>query len=97
MDGDRIGIRAVSMLPRVKVVEGFYTKHKIRMPFYKEPCISCDKTDGMASVVKLEEKRSDVTFPPSASYPRRFRLGRTAISFVVPRRGSRDAPEPPMG
>ena len=53
-------IRAVSMLPRVKVIEGFYTKHKIRMPFYKEPCISCDKTDGMASVVKLEEKRSDV-------------------------------------
>ena len=32
-------IRAVSMLPRVKVIEGFYTKHKIRMPFYKEPCI----------------------------------------------------------
>ena len=53
-------IRAVSMLPLVKVIEGFYTKHKIRMPFYKEPCISCDKTDGMASVVKLEEKRSDV-------------------------------------
>ena len=31
-----------------------------KMPFFKEPCISCDKTDGMASVVKLEEKRSDV-------------------------------------
>jgi len=53
-------MRAIGLLPRVKIIEGFYTKHKIRMPFYKEPCVSCDKSDGMASVVKLEEKRSDV-------------------------------------
>ena len=53
-------LRAVQLLPRVKIIEGFYTKHKIRMPFYKEPCLSCDKSDGMAAVVKLEEKRSDV-------------------------------------
>jgi len=53
-------LQALASLPRVKVIEGFYTKHKIRMPFYKEPCVSCGKVDGMASVVKLEEKRSDV-------------------------------------
>ena len=53
-------IEALSALPRVKVIEGFYTKHKVKMPFYKEPCISCPESDGMASVVKLEEKRSDV-------------------------------------
>ena len=51
---------ALSILPRVKVINGFYSKHNVKMPFHKEPCVSCDKTDGMASVVKLEEKRSDV-------------------------------------
>ena len=53
-------LEVLSTLPRVQIIEGFYTKHKIKMPFYKEPCISCDKADGMASVVRLEEKRSDV-------------------------------------
>ena len=53
-------IEALSALPRVKVIEGFYAKHKVKMPFYKEPCISCPESNGMASVVKLEEKRSDV-------------------------------------
>ena len=53
-------LQALSTLPKVEIIEGFYTKHKVKMPFFKEPCISCDKTDGMASVVKLEEKRSDV-------------------------------------
>ena len=53
-------LEALSTLPRVQIIEGFYTKHKVKTPFFKEPCISCDKTDGMASVVKLEEKRSDV-------------------------------------
>ena len=53
-------LEALSAMPRIQIIEGFYTKHKIRMPFYKEPCISCDKTGGMAAVVRLEEKRSDV-------------------------------------
>ena len=53
-------LEAFSSLSRVRIVEGFYTKHKVRMPFYKEPCLSCPNGNGMASVVKLEEKRSDV-------------------------------------
>ena len=56
----RFYLEALASLPRVKIIPGFYTKHKVRMPFYREPCLSCDKTDGMASVMKLEEKRSDV-------------------------------------
>ncbi len=50
-------LEALSSLSRVRIVEGFYTKHKVRMPFYKEPCLSCPSANGMASVVKLEEKR----------------------------------------
>ncbi len=53
-------LEALSASPRVKIIEGFYAKHKVRMPFYKEPCLSCPETKGMASVIKLEEKRSDV-------------------------------------
>ena len=53
--------QALSTLPRVRLIEGFYQKSKRLMPFYKEPCKSCDKTPNhLAPVVKLEEKRSDV-------------------------------------
>ena len=41
----------------------------------------------------MHQLRQDI-YPQGASYPRRFRLGRTAISFVVPRRGSRMPPHP---
>ena len=53
--------QALSTLPRIRLIEGFYQRSKRLMPFYKEPCKSCDKTpDHLAPVVKLEEKRSDV-------------------------------------
>lgn len=53
--------QALSTLPNVKIIEGFYQKSKRLMPFYKEPCKSCPQVPNhLASVVKLEEKRSDV-------------------------------------
>jgi len=53
--------QALSTLPKLKLIEGFYQKSKRLMPFYKEPCKSCSQIPNhLAPVVKLEEKRSDV-------------------------------------
>lgn len=52
---------ALSTLPKIKLIEGFYQKSKRLMPFYREPCKSCSLVPNhLAPVVKLEEKRSDV-------------------------------------
>lgn len=53
--------QALSTLPRLELIEGFYQRSKRLMPFYKDPCKSCPQIPShLASVVKLEEKRSDV-------------------------------------
>lgn len=53
--------QALQTLPNLKIIEGFYQRSKRLMPFYKEPCKSCARVPNhLASVVKLEEKRSDV-------------------------------------
>ena len=50
------------------MIEGFYTKHKIRMPFYKEPCISCDSGDsdlaGPVAAIRYQVKRPVAVFNP---------------------------------
>lgn len=53
--------QALTTLPKVEIIEGFYQKSKRLMPFYKEPCKSCPQVPNhLAPVVKMEEKRSDV-------------------------------------
>ena len=75
-------LEALFALPRVKIIEGFYTKHKVKMPFYKEPCVFCDKVDGMASVVKLEEKRSDVNIATEMLLDATLESGIDAFTLV---------------
>ena len=56
------------------------------------------KSHPLCEVVRTRRERTFLVICPlSASYPRRFRLGHTATSFAVQRRGSRDTPEPLMG
>lgn len=53
-------LEALSTIPLIRIVEGYYNRFRVKMPFAKDPCKSCDKTDGYAIVWKNEEKRSDV-------------------------------------
>jgi len=43
----------------IRIIEGSYKRFRVKLPFAKEPCMSCDKTK-YATVWKTEEKRSDV-------------------------------------
>jgi len=52
-------LEAVTTNPLIKVIEGSYKRFRVKMPFAKEPCISCEKTK-YATVWKTEEKKSDV-------------------------------------
>lgn len=52
-------LEALTAYPLVRVIEGFYKRFKIKLPFAKEPCKSCDRAD-YGVVWKTEEKRSDV-------------------------------------
>lgn len=45
--------------PLITIVEGFYKRYRVKMPFVKEPCVGCDKVTH-ATVWKTEEKQSDV-------------------------------------
>ena len=53
-------LEALGTIPLIRIVEGYYNRFRVKMPFAKDPCKSCDKTDGYAIVWKNEEKRSDV-------------------------------------
>lgn len=54
-------LRALAQLPDLTVHEGFYNKNKTWAPFVEEPCQGCTTfPGGMAHVMKLEEKRTDV-------------------------------------
>lgn len=50
---------AVSTNQLIKVFEGSYKRFRVKLPFAKEPCLSCKRTN-YATVWKTEEKKSDV-------------------------------------
>ena len=56
-----IYLQALGTLPAVKVVEGYYNRNKIWLPHVDSGCKECcHARNGMAHVMKFEEKRSDV-------------------------------------
>lgn len=54
-------LEALKSLGLVEIIEGFYKCFRVKLPFAKEPCRSCDKVK-YATVIKTEEKKSDVNF-----------------------------------
>ena len=60
-------VQALATLSGVKVVQGFYSKAKMRVPPVDEKCTTCDVVlDGLVQVYKMEEKRSDVNLAVTA-------------------------------
>ena len=60
-------IQAVSTRPGVRIVQGFYSKQKMRAPYVSDKCASCDVAeDGLVQVYKMEEKWSDVNLAVTA-------------------------------
>ena len=56
-----IYLKAMSQCKGVSVVEGYYNRNKIWLPHLSGKCRTCsDSRDGLAHVMKFEEKRSDV-------------------------------------
>ena len=54
-------LQAISADSRVQIVEGYYNRNKIWLPHVFAKCRECkDSRNGMARVMKFEEKRSDV-------------------------------------
>ena len=45
--------------PLIQIIEGAYKRFRVKLPFVKEPCVSCGKVE-YATVWKTEEKKSDV-------------------------------------
>ena len=63
----KIYLQALAAFGGVDIVEGFYSKQKALLPHVNEKCRTCGEAHaGMARVVKLEEKRSDVNLAVSA-------------------------------
>ena len=52
-------LQALTANPVLKVIEGYYKRFSVKLPFAKEPCTSCGKV-AYATVWKTEEKKSDV-------------------------------------
>ena len=52
-------LEALASCPTMKIIEGYYRRFRTKLPFAKEPCISCGKAM-YATVWKTEEKKSDV-------------------------------------
>lgn len=66
LDHQKVYLQALSTLPEVEIIQGFYSKNATWMPVYEDACKTCDTArDGMIRVVKLEEKRSDVNIATS--------------------------------
>ena len=57
-DQDRY-LEVLLSLPKVKIIEGFYKRFRVKLPFATEPCKSCDKMP-YGIVYRTIEKRSDV-------------------------------------
>ena len=54
-------LQALSADSRVQIVEGYYNRNKIWLPHVLARCRDCENShNGMARVMKFEEKRSDV-------------------------------------
>ena len=63
----KIYLQALAVHGGVDVIEGFYSKKKAWLPHVNEKCKACRESHaGMARVVKLEEKRSDVNLAVTA-------------------------------
>ena len=63
----KIYLQALAALGGVEIVEGFYSKKKAWLPHVNGKCKVCEESPaGMAHVVKLEEKRSDVNLAVTA-------------------------------
>jgi len=61
IERQNVYLRALSTLPNLTIHEGFYNKNRTWAPFVEDPCRTCETfPGGMAHVMKLEEKRSDV-------------------------------------
>ena len=57
----KIYLQALAAFGGVEIIEGFYSKKKAWLPHVNGKCKACEESHaGMAHVVKLEEKRSDV-------------------------------------
>ena len=63
----KIYLQALASFGGVEIIEGFYSKKKIWLPHVNGKCKTCEESHaGMAHVVKLEEKRSDVNLAVTA-------------------------------
>ena len=63
----KIYLQALAAFGGVEIIEGFYSKKKIWLPHVNGKCKTCEESyAGMAHVVKLEEKRSDVNLAVAA-------------------------------
>ena len=66
LDRQKIYIQALTTLPNVEVIQGFYRKDAVLMPVHEEECKTCPiSKNGFVKVVKLEEKRTDVNIASS--------------------------------
>lgn len=66
LDRQKIYLQALSTLPQIEIIQGFYCKNATWLPVYENACKTCDTAKGgMIRVVKLEEKRSDVNIATS--------------------------------
>ena len=63
VDRQKVYLQALSSMPLITIVQGFYAKNKTLAPVVEKRCRTCDVVvNGYVPVVKLEEKRSDVNF-----------------------------------
>ena len=66
LDRQKVYIQALTTLPNVEVIQGFYRKDAVLMPVHEEECKTCPVAkNGFVKVVKLEEKRTDVNIASS--------------------------------
>ena len=75
-------LQALKAQPYIQVVEGYYNRNKIWLPHTVQKCRDCkDSRNGMARVMKFDEKRSDVNLTSallSDAFRRKGRKGRFA-------------------
>ena len=72
-------LEALGSLAKVKIIEGFYKRFQVKLPFAKEPCKSCEKVP-YGIVYRPVEKRSDVNL---ATEIMADVLRKSADTFVV--------------
>ena len=61
LDRQKVYMQALSTLPNVEIIQGFYRKDAVLMPVHETECKVCPTAkSGLIKVVKLEEKRTDV-------------------------------------